>query len=522
MRLHRLALLLLATVCAVLAPTPLLHADPQTAELLTAFTALPESNPYRTVLLRYAELSPADRKAVSAWADHSDLHLTGESLPSLSSDQQALVIELATSLRAAASAPPASAEDWPLVPNPSDPDNPAAIILAGVGPIRQLARIATRHADELPPAEAIDTYAAIAQLGRQQRAGSTLIEQLNGVAIEGTAQSGPARRLAEFSADDLRRLSDTWQKLHATPDNTTAVSGERDLFFKPIVEKIIVPGLRDLLASGATGHESSPTEEKDSESFQDLRLSGLVDLGRNERFIILEDTRTGHSFKLRPGASNEGIELISLDFERRLAIIRRAAAEAVIHLESKRIVPAKSAGDRLREFFAGFDILNDEGTGQASLIEALARARTHPDGPEGYARELLAAYQAGIDRQIAAASSARYPDLEPTDAERSDPLLKLVMPTIGKLIRTFNGSATGHTMLHAAINHRLGQLQEGVDPLAHSDPWASGPDPVPFAVEPTPDGGFLLRSAYESAPGAPYTYKFAAPDAGFLRVPPRP
>lgn len=522
MRLRHLAALLV-TLLAPFAPTSLLRADPKAAEMQATFSALPETNPYRTVLLRYAGLSATDRKALEDWTNRNAEPLPeGETPPALSPDQQTLVVELAASLRGAASAPPASPADWPLVPDPEDPDNPAAIRIAAVGPIRQLARIAIRHADVLPPGQAIDTYAAVAQLGRQQRAGSTLIEQLNGVAIEGIAQSGPARRLSEFSADELLFLSAAWERLTAPPDNATAVSGERDLFFKPILERTIVPGLRELLASGATGHEPNPTEEEGSDLFSDLRLSGLVNLGGNDSMIILENTRDARSLSLRLGSTVEGITLVSLDFENRLAVIRHDSAEAIIHLESKRIVPSKSAGTRLREFFAGFDILNDEGTGRASLIEALARSRAHPDGPEGYARDLLAAYQAGIDRQVEAAASAPYPNLEPTDAEQSDPLLKLVLPTIGKVVRTFNGSATANTMLHAAINHRLGQLHENIDPFAHPDPWAPADNPTPFPIEPTPDGGFVLHSAFESAPGAPYTYKFAAPDAGFIRLPSPP
>lgn len=39
----------------------------------------------------------------------------------------------------------------------------------------------------------------------------------------------------------------------------------------------------------------------------------------------------------------------------------------------------------------------------------------------------------------------------------------------------------------------------------------------PFRTERLPDGGLILRSDFETSPGVPYTYKFAAPDAGFLR-----
>lgn len=523
MRLRRLAPPLLAALLACAAPAQALRAT-SLADAQAALAAFPESNPYRAVLLRYTNLTDEDRKAINDWTDASDARPADQPAPTLTAAQSALVAEFSAALRDAAKAPRLTAEDWPLLPNPKDPDNPAAILIPTVGPMRQLARIAVRQADDLPAGEALDIYAAVARLGRQQRAGATLIEQLTGVAIEGIAQAGPARRLAEFSAEDLRRLSEAWLSLPPAPDHTHAVSGERDLFFRPIVEDMLLPGLREMLASGTTAEELFTGADKPTTAdfTRDLRLSGLADLGGGERRVILENTRDGHSITLRPGSPVEGIELVSLDFEKRLAVIRSGSTEAVIHLESKRIVPRKSASARLREFFAGFDIFGEKGTGRTALEKALARARAHPDGAEGYARELLDTYQTGIDRQVALAASARYPEnLGPTETEKADPLLALTMPTIGRVIRVFNGSATSGVMLQAAIQHRLGELghdHAGIIP----DPWASTKDrSQPFQTERLPGGGFILRSAYETADRAPYTYKFAAPDAGFIRVQPQ-
>lgn len=492
--------------------------DPAAIEMREAFAALPETNPYRDLLLRYAGLPAADRKALGDWPNSRDSLPPGQPAPELTAEQRALVAEFSAGLRAAAGAPPLSAADWPLRPNPNDPDNPAAIIMPGVAPLRALARLATHHADELPPAEAVDLYAAVAQFARQQRAGATLIEQLTGVASEGIAHAGAARRLGEFSAEDLQRLSAAWAALHPAPDNVHAVSGERELFFRPIVENILLPGLREMLASGATADDPFPAPGADAENSlsRDFRLSGLLDLGSDERRIILEDTKSGEHLSLRLGRAVEGVELLSLDFEQRVAHIRRGAEEATVHLATKRIVARQSAIEKLRRSFGVFDS-EENAPGRAALAAALARARAHPDGAEGYARELLAAYEAGIARQVALADSARYPEhLEPTEAEKSDPLLALMMPTIGRVCRTFNGSATATTMLQAAIHHRLGQLGAGADPAAARDPWADG-EKTPFRTERLPDGGFILRSAYETEPGAPYTYKFAAPDAGFIR-----
>jgi hypothetical protein len=519
-RVSNFAILLLALLGAA-APASSAEPAPDTAalEMQAAFTALPESNPYRSLLLRYAALPAEDRKALGSWPDARDTPATGQPVRDINAGQRAFAAEVAAALRAATSASPLSHSDWPLLPNPKDPDNPAAITLPGVASLRALARIAARHADDLPPADALEIYAAVAQFGRQQRAGATLIEQLTGVATEGIAHAAASRRLNEFFAADLQRLSEAWENLASAPDNTEAVSGERDLFFRPIVEKLLLPGLRDLIASGATGEEpvseSSPAE---SDLARDHRLSGLMDLGGDERRIILENTRSGEHLNLRVGRPVQGVELLSLDFEKRVAVIRRGAEEALVHLETRRIVPRKSAGERLRAFFAGFDLIGDTGVGRHALVTALARARAHPDGAEGYARELLETYQAGIDRQVALAESARYPEnLDLTEAEKSDPLLALAMPTIGRVCRTFNNSATAATMLQAAIRHRLGELGASVDPFAVPDPWAHD-EKRPFRTERLPDGGFILRSAYEVQPDSPLTYKFAAPDAGFVRA----
>lgn len=494
---------------AVYAPAPASAGD---SEKIAAFTALPVSNPYRDILLRVETLPDADRQALKNWFNPSEDAATAP--PVLLPEQLALAREIAAAVRAAAASPLISASDWPLVPNPNDPDNPAAISLVGVGSVRELARLGARTAADLPNSEAIDTYAAIAQLGRQQRAGATLIEQLTGVAIEGIAQAGVAERMGAFSAPELRQLAERWSTLHPVPPLDIAVAGERDLFFRPILENIIVPGLHALLADPSAGQSDASA---DSDFTRDLRLSALADLGDGEIRITLENTRTGTSFTLRPGRIVEDIELVSLDFDRHLAVIRSGTREAVIHLASKRIVAKKSAAAKLREFFAGFEYLDESTPGRTRLERTLDQVRAHPEGIEGYARDLLAAYQAGIDAQLALAGSATYPDALSNPAPSADPLISLTMPTIGKVARTLNNSATASVMLQAAINHRLGQLHENIDPFAHSDPWAEKEN-TSFTCTPTPDGGFTLSSRYEARPDAPYTYKFAAPDAGFLRL----
>ncbi len=500
---------LLALLVCLLGSRPASLAAPLTP--LEAAEAIPETNPYREILLRLEKLPADERKALGAWLSPAP----GQTAPTPTDEQRQFAVDIAAALRAAATAPRTTASDWPILPNPDDPDNPAAVTLPNVASLRELARLAAKSAETLPAADAGETYAAIAQLGRQQRSGATLIEQLVGVAIEGVAHTEVSKRLADFTAEDLRRISAAWDGLSPRPTNAEALGGERDLFFRPLLERIIVPGLREILADPEAG--SVEAGAAPGEGFtRHLRLSALMDLGGGEHRIVLENTQTHESFALRPGVVVEGIELVSLDFDRRVAVIRHEKREAVIHLAARQIIERKDPARQLREMLDGLDNFNEAGSGKRTLEKLLSLVRRHPGGVDGYAKDLLVAYQAGIDRQLALAESAQISPKNPEPAASDDPLYALIMPTLGRVSRTLNNSATSATMLQAAIQHRLRALNKNADPLPFPDPWSKDKQDA-FAFESTPDGGFVLRSRYELNPGQPLTYKFAAPDAGIVR-----
>ncbi len=494
------------------------HSGPVRDEALDYLLNLPETNPYRAPLLRLKQLPSEERDALEAWLNHTPGSESADELddpvPALNDAQLALTRELSAALVAASSAPAASSADWPLIPN----EDPISTSLPAIGLTRQLAQLAIKTSDALPPGEAIAVYAAAAQLGRQQRSGTTLIEQLTGVAVEGIALSAASRRLLEYSPDQLRRLSEVWASLHPSPSNADAFKGERDSFFRPIVEKIIRPGLVALLAEDPA---SFGLPDADTGFTRDLRLSGLMDLGDGERRISLENIETGATFSIIEGKSTEGIELLSLDFARHEAVIRRGTREAVIHLETKKIVERSRAIDRLQDLFKGSEIFQEDSTGLAALRTIADRARRHPRGLDGYVDDIYAEYQRTIDAQVAAAENPQLSN-EPTPSEsgettpNEDPLLFLSRPTFGRVARSFNSVATQQVMLQAAINHRLGKLNQSIDPFANPDPWAEKENTA-FTLESAEDGGFILRSRYEVRPGQPLTYKFAAPDAGFVR-----
>lgn len=515
LRLPLIAFTLLCLIATVARPAT---AEVKKDDALVYFENLPGTNPYRDVFIRFQSLPKEERDVLRAWSD--GYVEEGEPLPTLTPDQIALARELSEAIVAAGAAPATAREAWPLVRDPNDPDNLAALFIPGIGSVRTLAKIATKDATSLPPGDAAAVYAAVVQLGRQQRSGATLIEQLLGVAVEGIAQAEAAKRLNEFSAEELAQLSSLWDQLKAPPSNAEALSGEREIFFRPMVENILVPGLRALLEDSDSGQEPD-SSEPDSDFTKDLRLSGLIDLGGGQHRILLENTRTGESFALDLGRTSERIQLVSLDYEKRIAVIRSGGNEAEVHLESKRIIRKKNHAYAVRKMFETFDIMGDTENEKSSLEKILARIRAHPGGVDGYAKDLLAAYQAGVDKHIELAESPRAPKSENAKEPADDPLLAMTVPTIGKLARTFNSTSTQTLMFKAAIQHRLGQLSQSVDPFPLFDPWAGKLQP--FDVKPAANGaGFVITSRYEVSPGEPVTYKFAAPDAGFIRVPVKP
>lgn len=476
------------------------------ADLLEDLKGIPESNPYRPVLVQYASLSPEDRAALENWVSPTD---DTTPLPVLTTEQKALARDLTAALVATTSAPPTTAADWAPATNPADPDNPFAALIPTVRPFRNLSRIAAKNAEIQSPSEAIETYAAIAQLGRQQRAGPSLIQQLTGVAIEGIAQAEAAERIGNLSAAQLQQLSAAFNGLQAAPSLTDSLSGERDLFFIPFMKKTVLPGLRALLDEEADPALITAPAESERTFTRDLRLSGMLDLGDGERRVLLENLETGVVLTLLENRAVEGIILTSIDFEKRLAYIRHEDREAVIHLQSKHIVERSRAAQNLLKMFDDFSL------SPAARTRWLDGARAHSKGAEGYVRSLIHEYNVSLAVQILRARQARPMPLAKSDDD-TDPLSDFGLNVIGKVARTLQNSQTQSTMLQAAIQLRLRELGHA-DATPPADPWAE--DGSGFTVEETPDGGFLLRSRYETSPDKPLTYKFAAPDAGFKRVP---
>ena len=487
------------------------------ADPLSFVRDLPDTNPYVPALTQYLNLPEEEKAAIANWASPPP-----DAEPvQLSIDQLALARSITGALITASKAASTTDDIWPIRPNPDDPDNPAAIIIPEVGVTRALARIATAVAANSSPAESIEIYAATARLARSQRNASTLIHQLTGIVIEGMATQAAAARLLDYSPADLASLAAEWPATNEIPSLERALDAERNIFFIPLIQNTVLPGVKAMLAAD-TRSASSETND-DDELINDaelqariahLRLSGLVDDG-TEKFISLENTSTGEFFTVRQGRIEQTIELTGFDLPNRRALIRIAGRDAVINLQTKEISAQVSAAKRLEAFLEMMSF-SDPTHPKGAVAQAwLDRIRQHPQGPDGYFADLLVRYDALSLAQIKSAQTAKMPT-QSLSLSDEDFILKLLIPSLARVARNLNTGDTSVRMLQAAIHHRLGQLNHSMDPFASLDPWAET-EMTPFALESTPDGGFLLRSAYELKPDEPVTYKFGTPDAGHVR-----
>lgn len=492
----------LIIACALAALIPLSAQTGQTERV----AHLPEANPYRTVAMRWLSLPEADRKAISDWMSPDDSEANHPA--ALNPTQQDIARAIAADLAAAAKIGAAQTELWPSKPDPQNSDNPVHIMIPDVAVMRDLAKITTKVADDSPPSAAIELYAATARFGRDIRSGATLIQGLIGIAVEGVASEGAARRLNAFSSQELELLSAAWSQLPRPAGIEHALNSERNVFFIPLLERIILPGLLALQAEGLDAFDSSSKSEP-SPTLKNLRLSALI-AADGEQLIHLENTATGKSFSVTNEQSAEGVKLISFDAKAGRAWLRVDGTPAVLDLQSKRFVSARADIDRLRKLIG-----EDLEIGSPPKTPGWVRlALSHPDGPEGYVTDLIEEYDRRMAEQIAGSRQNKRPPRSPNDVP-SDPLLAIIMPTMGQVARTINASSLQSTMLEAAIRRRLGQ--PGGMP---SDPWGpvdTNKASAPFAFEQTPDGGLILRSAYETRTDEPYAYKFGTPDAGVQR-----
>jgi hypothetical protein len=242
---------------------------------------------------------------------------------------------------------------------------------------------------------------------------------------------------------------------------------------------------------------------------QGFRLSGMADLGRGESWISLENELTGQYLRLREGETVEGFTLVFADFKKRRARLRHAdGGEAILDLRSKRITEIAPLA-RLKETYAA--VLGDaEAT--AFLDKLVRELSAHPEGAEGYLRDIMNTTEHAIAHTVAQARKPKFADIQPwPELEQSNPFTNMAYGAFDKVTRNAVEKSTAEQMFLSALQLRRAALG-GPPAQPAPDPFSSSG--TPFAYEATEDGGFILRSEFETRADTPLRYKFGAADAG--------
>jgi hypothetical protein len=301
--------------------------------------------------------------------------------------------------------------------------------------------------------------------------------------------------------------------LRPAPGLDQVLRRERDLFFLPLVEKVIRPGLAALIAEeNELAGVSAPRAADDGVSA--FRLTAIINDG--QRMIGLENRSAGTSFFVQEGKTVNDVTVLSIDFDRKRAMLRVCGKDAVLDLVSRRIVERTQAASRLLRLLKTAQGVSSNESSQAEQVIAdlVKRARAHPEGVDGCLRDLLADHDAGL---AAVLLRAEHPAFEARPARTADesPLLMLTFPALDTVARRLTQAELTTTMLGAAADVRRRQLDGERAPVPAADPWAKKGEGL--TLVPANDGGFTLRSIYENHSGKPTEYKYAAPDAGLVR-----
>jgi len=188
-----------------------------------------KDNPYQSVVTHWLSLPSEQRDAIESWAEPFEANKAATM--KLSAQQEQIVADLTSAVRLAAQ--DTREAKWLMTLSPTDPDNPAALSPAYLSPMRQLGQITLQSAATASPAEAINNYLAVTQMGRQLRQNPTfIIKQLCGLSLEAKSTQAMVERLNEFSVADLDRLTNARARLKPVPSLETIFrEGERNQFF---------------------------------------------------------------------------------------------------------------------------------------------------------------------------------------------------------------------------------------------------------------------------------------------------
>jgi hypothetical protein len=475
------------------------------ADLPPAIAFLPDANPYRPLLAQLHRLPPDQTEALNTWLR------AAERDPTLVPDQPTATLLREVTLTIATTPPSApDVELWPTYAPPSSAHTPDTLLTPPFKNLRQISQLARLGARQLSPAESTSAYLGLARLGRSLRTDEgTIIHHMIGLVLEDQSRRAAATRLNDFSADSLGQLLDLWNTLPPAREGLAMFDGEL-VFMESNLRRDLLPGLKALEAELKSPASSPGDSEESPATFtRGLRLSGMADLGRGESWISLENEITGQYLRFREGETVEGFTLVSADFAQRRARLRHAdGGEAILDLSAKRVTEIAPLA-RLKETYA---LVLGEAEATAFLDKLIRELRAHPDGAEGYLRDIMRNTERAIAHTVAEARKAKFADIQPwPDLEQSDPLTKMAYGAYPKLVRQAVEKATAEQMFLSALQLRRASLggppaQPAADPFAESA--------APFAYEATEDGGFVLRSAFETRADTPLRYKFGSADSG--------
>ena len=106
----------------------------------------------------------------------------------------------------------------------------------------------------------------------------------------------------------------------------------------------------------------------------------------------------------------------------------------------------------------------------------------------------------------------KFADIQPwPELEQSNPFTNMAYGAFDKVTRNAVEKSTAEQMFLSALQLRRAALG-GPPAQPAPDPFSSSG--TPFAYEATEDGGFILRSEFETRADTPLRYKFGAADAG--------
>lgn len=447
---------------------------------------LPETNPYRNLLMDLQSLSEADAATLLAWGNGGRNGYAAAELPIA---LKPFVDRLVANMRATLPQK-TQAGDWPL-----RGDAGRATSLRGIPfqPVRTLSRVLVRATEEMPAREAVDVWLALIQFGRNLSDERTLISGMMAVVLENAAFEPMRIRCGELSADELLALARGKEALRSPQGLPDIFETERALFFIPTVDQEYLPALRLLV---------DPKGKQSASAFDRVEVRGIMELSGERGKLLLKERDTGRTFTVGSDETVSGFELVSFDLKERTAVIRHTGREAKVDLSNNKITVDRPEFHPLRMLFWSLE----NGPGTDEDLQRLAEQVVKQGGPENHVAYAKQEYGRVVREVLALVS--RPTAAEPDTLPRSDSVIAdTVAKAFYKIARLSTGCRVRDRMLDRAIQIRREKSGAVTTPRI-TDPWAE--PGVDFTEETLADGTLRLTARFESGVGTRISCEFPA------------